>query len=454
MKKLTKIIAPLALLVLLAGCTTKEIEARPSDYNETLGDAILKDVYDSALTQKGYSAMAEELLYRIALAEKIDTERLDTIIKRLEDKVTTFQKDATYIDFGDYEKNPAGTDYFADGKEREYGTFKEEKAVAKLRVDGETLSDAGTLNLWNPEEVLKEVGKPNPAVVNTYISRTLYRQVVRDLLNEDYIIEKKSSYFKTSQFRRVEYTHVDFVSDDQIEATNRLYGYEKSLMENDGTTLEDIEADWQAYKVGIVNDEIAKIGTIDDEDQTYSNKYLDGVNLPEVSKNIARKNADEAEYYVETKLYANTDTIVNSTITSRIFTSSIGSSTNKDLYLIEDQNKTDNEGNTVTEPYYFLKTYVVEPLPIDSIIQDEAGTFYFVRLQIVNNIIGSNVDEFLASDDAEKVQLKWDVAEKLTEKSSNLAGNILYYLNKYKIGLHDQAFADYLKETYSYPEED
>lgn len=448
MAKTTKLIA-IALLasIISTGCKKDdEVKARPTDYNKTLGDIVMKNLYDETQEALSYSAMFDELLYRLAtIGEGIPTKRADELYKRVNEKTAEFQKEPINTEYGKYAKNAANTVFTADGKVRDYGTFKEDFAAAKLRADGYTITcngknDLTGCNVWDAKTVLDSTS----GVVNTYIRDVYQRDVLKEMLNENYIVEAKKSYFSNTQFRKVETVYVDFDAENQIESTNKLYSYEKDLLA--GTkTLKDVQEDWQAFKVGLVNAEIAKIGTIDDEDEKLQTKYTCD-DIREVCINKARKSADEVEYYKEAEVYTNTATIVNSSITSKLFSSNITTAANKALYLVEDPtNKADGE------KWYFFKTFVNEPVLSEtpSIVNtDDAGKNYFVRVLFIENasaLLGSNVQ----SD----IDLKYELANNLAEKTTNIAGNILYFLNKYKITIHDKAFYDYIKAQYDYPED-
>lgn len=448
--KHTKLIATALLSVLLVGCSSDDVKAVPTDYNDTIGDIIMKNIYDDTLTSVGYSAMFDELLNQIIIQETIETRRSGELYERLNDEITSMiQKDSSFIEYGKYEKNVPVTQYFADGKPREYGVFDDNGVAEKLRADGYNLTcdgskDVTKCKIWDAETILTD-----DKVVNTYVTKILKPKVLKAMLNDEYIVARKSSYFTSTQFRRIETVYVDFESKDEVESTRKLYQYQDALM-NGTKTFEQIEDDWQSFKVSVVNDEIAEAEANTDKKEEMLSKYVCN-DVWEVCKNQARKAADEKEYYEEDKIFTNTSTIVNSNITSRIFSSSIISNPdNIKLYLYEDPTNPTGENVKTSDKWYYLKTYVDEPLPVDSIINTEGGKNYFIRIQFLNDLINSS---FLNSTAAADVKLKYEIAKVLAEKSSNLSGNILYYLNKYKITIHDQEFLDYVKDQYDYPED-
>lgn len=449
--KTKKLLSTLVLGLMITGC---DVNALPSDYEETYGAIKMEDVYDTVRNGQGEAALYNQLIERIAELEINAASRQKELYARIQDKIDTMIEDQ-------YTKVTYGT---KAGDEAYTTEVEEDKLLKYYKSQGYKISNSedatktgSTSKCWDAEAVLTD-----SKYVNTYISDTLKSEVLTSMLNEQYIREKKaSSLYKTKQLRQIEYVYIDF--DPETDSYEDITKFDEGLRNGTITNLETQIADeWKKVKKETILENAKKAGTSEDEDGKYYTEFSScGGNVNKCA-NEKLYAVDETEYYTKAQIYTNTDSPLLSAMTDTIFSSTFYTERKKadGTYEIHE--------DVIKDPvngYYYLKSQSDVDLGTDSVINVDTSTnkYYFVRIEMVENINpnteGATYNSKLVSkykeegkDDVQKIE--YAIAEALATTASNYSNSVIHYLNKYSIAINDDKFFEYVFDTYGYPEEE
>ncbi len=439
MNKTKKLLSLLVLGLMVTGC---DVEALPSDYEDTVGAIKLEEVYDTIRNGQGEAAIYNKFINLVAEKEIKAANRWAELCDRVQEKVDDMIEDQyTDVNYNNYTITAAKEDYT---------TVNDAKLNAYYLSQGYKISSpdnnvAHDSNVWKASEVLKD----GSTYVNTYISESLKNEVLSSMLNEQFIFDRKAnSLYKTKQIRQIEYVYVDFNTEAEDESIEFVYNINDELIAGTRTDLESVETDWKKAKKEVILANAQKAGDpVLDEDGKYYNEFTSCGNSS--VKNCANEKmyaVDEAEYYSEPQLYTKADSPLLSSMTDVLFSSTL----KYDDEAIKEVKGSD--GKT----YYYLKAQSNVELGAESLINVDAASnkYYFVRFVIVDNKNPEDADYSNITPKYENQEAKYAIAQTLATESSNYSNCILYYLNKYNLSINDDKFFEYVFDTYGYPEEE
>ena len=436
LNKSKKLLSTLILGIMITGC---DVTALPKDYEESYGAIKMENVYDTVRTSQGETAIYNKLIEKIAENEIKKAGRWNELCARVQEKIDDLIED-NYTDV-------VWSSYTATAEESTYLEYHDEKLLNYYRAEGYTIGDPTNKDIkhdsdyWKADKVLAE----GSTIVNTYISTTLKSEVLSSMLNEQFIYENKSnSLYKTKQLRQIEYVFVDF--DSKYDSYDTITKYDKDLQA--GTiTLEDIANDWKAHKKEVIDNNAHKVGTDEDTDSKYYNEFSScGGNVEQCAKEKMRE-IDKKEYYVEPKIYTNTDSPLLASMTDTLFSSNLDYEDNDNVFKAPDGS-------------YYLKSQSDIQLGADSLINIDTSTnnYYFVRFVKVDSINpqeeGAKYSDSLTKPYDGNQTITYAVAQALATSASNYSNCIIYYLDLYNVTVHDDDFYQYIFDTYGYPEEE
>ena len=459
MKKTKKLLSALVLGLMITGC---DVEALPSDYEETYGAIKMEDVYDTIRNGQGEATVYNKLINMIAEKEITAAGRTDELYARIQEKIDDLIEDQyTKVTYENYKFNSDRTTGLTNPEDdSQWKEVENEKLVAYYKSQGYKIENAedatktgADSKCWIAKEVLAEGSK----FTNTYISKVLKNEVLTSMLNEQFIYEKKaSSLYKTKQLRQIEYVYLDF--DSEHDDYTKITDYNNKLMTGEITNLEDIANQWKFEKKSTILNNAKKAGTEEDENGKYYTEFSScGGNVNKCA-NEKMYAVDETEYYNEPQIYTNTDSPLLASMTDTLFSSTFKATAPKSEDN-ENVHKVDTNNDGVTD-YYYLKAQSDVELGVDSIINIDTSTnkYYFVRFVIVDNfnpkLEGNTYNANLTTLYGADQKVEYAIAQALATTASNYSNSIIHYLNKYSIAINDDKFFDYVFETYGYPEED
>lgn len=435
LNKSKKLLSTLILGLMITGC---DVTALPQDYESSYGAISMEKVYDTVRGSQGETAIYNKLIEKIAEAEIVKAERWEELCSRIQEKVDDLIED-NYTDVN-------WTKYSATAEESEYLEYQDLKLLNYYRAEGYTIGNPNDNTIthdsdyWNAEKVLAT----NSTIVNTYISTTLKSEVLSSMLNEQFIYENKAnSLYKTKQLRQIEYVFVDF--DSKYDSYDTITEYDRQLQAGE-ITLEEIANDWKAHKKEVIDQNARKVGTAEDTNGKYYTEFTScGGNVEQCVKEKMRE-IDEKEYYVEPKIYTNTDSPLLASMTDTLFSSNLKTDDTDNVFVAEDGS-------------LYLKSQSDIQLGANSLINIDTSTnnYYFVRFVKVDNI---NPKEEGATYNSSLVTpykgqtVAYSIAQALATSASNYSNCIIYYLDLYNVTVHDDDFYQYIFDTYGYPEEE
>ena len=437
--KSKKLLSLLIAGLMVTGC---DVEALPTDYEETYGSIKMEELYNTIRNGQGEAAIYNDFIEAIAEKEIKDNNRVKELYSRIDKKIEDMIEDQ-YTDY----------DYSLYG-EVGFETVNYDKLNAYHRSQGYTIENgANGKDAWKAEDALTGGAK------NTYIEKVLKPEVLSSMLNEQFIKEKKSnSLYKTKQLREIEYLYIDFDDENEDKSLEFAYSISDRLTNNANekftTDLEVIANEWKTEKKRVIEENAKKAGDpVKDEDGKYYTEFTSCSNSSVLECANEKMHAvDETDYYNEPKVYAKADSPVIQSITDVLYNSTLKDNLEDKAIKVEEKVKDEN-GNDVTNTYYYLKQITNVESGNDSIVNVDSttGNYYFVRFNIVDNT-GADYSNFSAHyEGQDKV---YTIAEALATESSNYSNCIIYYLDKYSFTIHDDKFFEYIFDTYGYPEEE
>lgn len=441
LNKSKKLLSTLILGLMITGC---DVNALPTDYESTYGAINMEDVFDTIRNGQGEAAIYNQVIEKIAEKEIKKANRWEELCSRIQEKIDDLIED-NYTDVN-------WNDYSIDAKEEDYLEVDDKKLLNYYRAEGYTIGNPSDNTIthdskyWSAADVLSE----NSEYTNTYISKTLKSEVLLSMLNEQFIHDNKAnSLYKTKQLRQLEYVYVDF--DSKYDSYDDIVKFDKGLQ--DGTyTLESIETAWKEHKKEVIDANAQLAGTDKDVDSKYYTEFSAcGGSVEQCAKEKMRA-IDETEYYSEPKIYTSTDSPLLASMTDTLFSSNLEYEDTDDVFVREDKD--------TGKKYYYLKSQSDVELGANSLINVDTSTnnYYFVRFVIVDNINPTDENSEYSADLEKPVydgqSIEYAIAQALATSASNYSNCIIYYLSSYNFEAHDDAFYQYIFDTYGYPEED
>jgi hypothetical protein len=395
MKHVNKIAAVLALSLLTVGCNDQgKINQVKQGSNKVVvvGDeskvtvknlqTLFDELYESS---NGGSVAAVNLaITEIAKQEIAKAGRTAEVETRVQEKLVELAK---------------STSYQFDGK------FSEELLVSSLRTQNYHIT--GTEYSSDPENLKFDY--------TDYKERKLKLDVYKEMLNEQYILDVKSSLIRDKKMREVEYLTITYTDSTKLKAVSLMKEFEAAIRADANADFATFAASWNAYKKELIDKEIAKIGTDDDKTKTIENKYTNN-------------NAYSIEYGKQQAYKAIDD--------SKLVTT-------KTLSFTSTNAAFDTETNNLIKNADFVEIGGVKYVPYsvdrDSIIINYVANSQYTIIRVLDVI---SADSNMAS--------KIKAARVLAQSSANVKDSLLHYFEEYNLSVHDQDVADYLEATYSY----
>ncbi len=425
-KNLLKGLLSLSLLTIMCACSESKVNALPSDKNDVIGSTKMSKLYNELYDELGSSAAFDKVLLEIAKNEvnTTATGRAAELYERIDEKMESLMDSNTYTDY---------IDYTLDANGEVVGDFDEEKLINYLRSQGYTITPADGANCWSAEDVLTNKN----GVVNTYISNYYYPVVMKEMLNEEYIISEQSSKIKNGRYRTIEYVYIDFDTENPEETLNRVYNFEEKIMNSTTKVdLKELATDWKNHQKEELREDAKHINDPEiDKNKDFASKFTCSFTKDvETCLKSLELSIDNTEYYSEEEFYSSSESsILNSSMRDLIFSSKI-------------LNKSGEEYKYVYEApdgsLYLKKD--------DSIINIDStnNRYYFVRITVVDST------QLNPSNDAFNVELGYKAAKILRTNTSTTTASIVHFLEKYEVTFYDEDLYDYVQDTYNYPEED
>jgi len=426
-KKLLKSLLSLSLLTVICACSSEsKVKAYPSDKEETIGSTEMSTIYSTLYDELGSSAAFDKVLLEIAKKE-VKESRNAELYERINEKMENLIDSTTYTDY---------TDYTLDSEGEVVGAFDEEKLVNYLRSEGYEVDSDSAEDCWDAEAVL--TGK----VTNTYISDYYYPMVMKEMLNEEYIVSQQASKIKNARYREIEYVYIDFDKENPQEIYDRVDAFEEKIKTSETTVdLKELADDWKKYQKEQLDYKAANINNPEvDKNKDFASTFTCSFTKDvETCLKSLKLSIDQTEYYSEKEFYSNSEsTILNSNMRDIIFSSKV-------LEKIgEGENETYKNVYEAPDGSLYLKKD-------DSIINTDStnNRYYFVRINVIDS------DEVNANKtETYNPELAYKAAKILRTTSSTTTASIVHYLETYKVEFFDEDLYDYVQDTYNYPEED
>lgn len=399
MKHVNKIAAILALSLLSVGCNNEEkinqITHGPEkvvivDENSQIKVTDLQTLFDNLFykTNNGPAMAVEVVMQHIAELEIAENNRSGEIETRINEKLVDIAKNTSYL---------------FDGK------FDEELLAADLNRQGFLVTC--TNGHSDDVEDLK-------CDYTDYKQRNLRKSVLREMLNEQYILDEKATLIRDRRIREVEYISLTYTDKTKNKAIELMADFETRLLENPNLDFEEFATEWKDYRKSLIDEEVAKIGTDQDKDKTILNKYTSN-NAYSIERGVelAKKAIDDVEL------------VVKKTLSFTSSNSQFDSNTN---------NKIRNNEYRVIDEVRFVTAHYEDDKDGSIVINYSTNSQYqIIRvLDVIDN----------TSEDASKIK----AARLLAQTSTNVRDAVKHYLEKYNVTVHDQTVADYLKGSYSF----
>lgn len=434
-KNLLKSLISLSLLTVICACSSEsKVKAYPTDADKLIGNTEMSTIYSTLYDELGSSAAFDKVLLEIAKIEVKDS-RNEELYERINEKMENLMESTTYTDY---------TDYTLDVDGEVVGDFNEEKLVKYLRSEGYTVNNETAANCWDAETVLTELAKGN--VINTYISDYYYPMVMKEMLNEEYIVAEQASKLKNARYREIEFVYIDFDKENPNETLNRVYAFEEKIKTATAeVNLKELADDWKDYQKDQLDYKAANINNPEvDKNKDFASTFTCSFTKDvETCLKSLKLSIDQTEYYSENEFYSSSEsTILNSTMRDEIFSSKIFEKTG------EGENETYK--NVYKAPYkdknnediFYLKKG-------ENIFHFDSSNnrYYFVRIK---DVAKATVD---SSNEAYNPELGYEAAKILRTTSSTTTASIVHFLEKYEVEFFDEDLYDYVQDTYNYPED-
>lgn len=426
-KNLLRGLLSLSLLVVFAGCADEDkINALPSDKGDVIGSTKMSKIYNELYDELGSAAAFDKVLLEIAKNEvNLGTNgRSAELYERIDEKMESLIDSTTYTDY---------EDYTLDAEGEVVGEFDEEKLINYLRSEGYTVTPKDGADCWSAEDVI--TGKNG--VKNTYITDYYYPIVMKEMLNEEYIVAEQGSKIKNGRYREIEYVYIDFDKENPKETLNRVYAFEEKIMTSETTVnLKELETEWKEHQKAELREDAKHINDpAVDKNKDFASKFTCSFTKDvETCLKSLELSIDKTEYYSEKEFYSSSEsTILNTNMRDLIFSSKIlDKSGDAYKYVYE-----------APDGSLYLKKD-------DSIINIDSSSnrYYFVRINVVDG------DKLNPNNDAYDATLGYKAAEILRTNTSTTTASIVHYLEAYKVSFHDEDLYDYVQDTYNYPEEE
>lgn len=399
MKHVNKIAAILALSLLSVGCnneskinqiTNGNEKVVIVDENSKIKVTDLQTLFDNYYysANGGSIAAVDIVMQHIAELEIAKAGRNDEIATRIDEKLRDLAK---------------GTTYKFDG------TFDEEILANDLRRQGYAVTcDQGYSTDY---EDLK-------CDYTDYKERSVRKTVLKDMLNEQYIIDEKATLIRDRRIREVEYLILTYTDKTKNKAIELMAKFQDLIVSDSDVGFEAFATEWNDYRKSLIDDEVAKIGTDQDKDKTILNKYTNN-NAYSIEHGVAlaKKAIDDSEL---------------------VFKKTLSFTSTNSQFDTNTNTKIRNGEYRVIDGVRYVTAHYEESNDGSVVINYSANSQYqIIRvLDVIDN----------TSDDASKVK----AAKLLAQTSSNVKDAVTHYLEEYNVTVHDQALADYLKASYSF----
>ena len=399
MKHVNKIAAILALSLLSVGCnneskinqiTNGNEKVVIVDENSKIKVTDLQTLFDNYYysANGGSIAAVDIVMQHIAELEIAKAGRNDEIATRIDEKLRDLAK---------------GTTYKFDG------TFDEEILATDLRRQGYAVTcDQGYSSDY---EDLK-------CDYTDYKERSVRKTVLKDMLNEQYIIDEKATLIRDRRIREVEYLILTYTDKTKNKAIELMAKFQDLIVSDSDVGFEAFATEWNDYRKSLIDDEVAKIGTDQDKDKTILNKYTNN-NAYSIEHGVAlaKKAIDDSEL---------------------VFKKTLSFTSTNSQFDTNTNTKIRNGEYRVIDGVRYVTAHYEESNDGSVVINYSANSQYqIIRvLDVIDN----------TSDDASKVK----AAKLLAQTSSNVKDAVTHYLEEYNVTVHDQTLADYLKASYSF----